>query len=89
MLKLSDRLKLFKADLQEEGSFDEAVRGCDGVFHVAASMEFGVQPNHNIGNLFKLLMDMNKLNTYVVGNSMVSACTRACKSTVPLENGDV
>ncbi|KAL2476211.1 NAD(P)-binding Rossmann-fold superfamily protein [Abeliophyllum distichum] len=37
-----DQLRLFRADLQEDGSFDEAVRGCDGVFHVAASMEFGV-----------------------------------------------
>ncbi|PON55947.1 NAD(P)-binding domain containing protein [Trema orientale] len=38
----SDRLRLFRADLHEEGSFDEAVQGCDGVFHVAASMEFSV-----------------------------------------------
>ncbi|KAL0353580.1 UNVERIFIED_CONTAM: putative anthocyanidin reductase [Sesamum angustifolium] len=37
-----DRLRLFRADLLEDGSFDEAVIGCDGVFHVAASMEFGV-----------------------------------------------
>ncbi|CAH9107961.1 unnamed protein product [Cuscuta epithymum] len=50
LLKLSDRLKLFKADLNEEGSFDEAVRGCDGVFHVAASMEFGLQEKHNNDN---------------------------------------
>ncbi|KAH9534830.1 hypothetical protein CY35_17G024000 [Sphagnum magellanicum] len=32
----SDRLKLFSADLLEPGSFDEAVAGCDGVFHVAS-----------------------------------------------------
>ncbi|KAJ4975362.1 hypothetical protein NE237_000468 [Protea cynaroides] len=37
-----DRLKVFRADFQEEGSFNEAVEGCHGVFHVAASMEFGV-----------------------------------------------
>ncbi|RAL41697.1 unnamed protein product [Cuscuta campestris] len=48
LLKLLGRLKLFKADLNEEGSFDEAFRGCDGVFHVAASMDFGLQANHNI-----------------------------------------
>ncbi|KAJ6753633.1 putative proteinD(P)-BINDING ROSSMANN-FOLD SUPERFAMILY PROTEIN [Salix purpurea] len=41
----ADRLRLFKADLREEGSFDEAVRGCHGVFHVAASMEFNVAGN--------------------------------------------
>jgi len=46
-----DRLRLFKADLYEEGSFDEAVRGCDGVFHVAASMEFNVDQKENIGNV--------------------------------------
>ncbi|PIM97801.1 Dihydrokaempferol 4-reductase [Handroanthus impetiginosus] len=43
-----DRLSLFRADLQEDGSFDDAVRGCDGVFHVAASMEFGVPPAPNL-----------------------------------------
>lgn len=31
-----ERLKLFKADLMEEGSFDEAVNGVDGVFHTAS-----------------------------------------------------
>ncbi|KAG8658110.1 putative anthocyanidin reductase [Manihot esculenta] len=45
-----DRLRLFKADLQEEGSFDEAVKGCHGVFHVAASMEFNVTENANVEN---------------------------------------
>ncbi|KAL1346073.1 putative anthocyanidin reductase isoform X1 [Arachis hypogaea] len=43
-----DRLRLFKADLNEEGSFDEALKGCDGVFHVAASMEFNVDDKQNI-----------------------------------------
>lgn len=31
-----ERLKLVKADLMEEGSFDEAVMGCEGVFHTAS-----------------------------------------------------
>ncbi|KAH1121032.1 hypothetical protein J1N35_004192 [Gossypium stocksii] len=44
----SDRLRLFKADLLEEGSFDEAVKGCNGVYHVAASMEFDANTNENI-----------------------------------------
>jgi hypothetical protein len=51
----ADRLRLFKADLREEGSFDEAVRGCDGVFHVAASMEFYVAGNEDNGNALKHL----------------------------------
>ncbi|XP_008244331.1 PREDICTED: dihydroflavonol-4-reductase isoform X1 [Prunus mume] len=44
----TDRLRLFQADLGKEGSFDEAVKGCDGVFHVAASMEFSVTVEENI-----------------------------------------
>ena len=31
-----ERLKLFKAQLLEEGSFDSAVDGCQGVFHTAS-----------------------------------------------------
>lgn len=33
-------LSLWKADLGEEGSFDEAIEGCTGVFHVATPMDF-------------------------------------------------
>ena len=51
----NDRLKIFKAELDDDGSFDEAVKGCTGVFHVAASMEFNCDPNQNIGNSFKLI----------------------------------
>ncbi|XP_065867222.1 phenylacetaldehyde reductase [Euphorbia lathyris] len=32
----AERLKLFKANLLVEGSFDSAVEGCDGVFHTAS-----------------------------------------------------
>jgi hypothetical protein len=46
-----ERLRLFRADMQEEGSFDEAVKGCNGVFHVASSMKFNVHPNEDIGNI--------------------------------------
>ena len=33
-------LELVPADLLEEGSFDEAIKGCDGVFHCAAAVFF-------------------------------------------------
>ncbi|XP_031495231.1 phenylacetaldehyde reductase-like [Nymphaea colorata] len=32
----SERLHLFKADLLDEGAFDSAVSGCEGVFHTAS-----------------------------------------------------
>eukprot|EP01018_Ginkgo_biloba_P030496 Gb_00482 [translate_table: standard] len=38
-----ERLKLFKADLCDEGSFDAAIHGCQGVFHVASPTDFGSQ----------------------------------------------
>ncbi|XP_030950552.1 dihydroflavonol 4-reductase-like [Quercus lobata] len=38
--KASTHLTLWKADLNEEGSFDEAIKGCNGVFHVATPMDF-------------------------------------------------
>lgn len=31
-----DRLKLFKADLTVDGSFEDAIQGVDGVFHTAS-----------------------------------------------------
>ncbi|EFH39247.1 dihydroflavonol reductase [Arabidopsis lyrata subsp. lyrata] len=34
------QLTLWKADLSEEGSYDGAITGCDGVFHVATPMDF-------------------------------------------------
>eukprot|EP01018_Ginkgo_biloba_P011314 Gb_22280 [translate_table: standard] len=37
------RLSLFKADLGEEGSFDLAVGGCEGVFHLATPMCFSAE----------------------------------------------
>lgn len=38
--KADTNLTLWKADLNEEGSFDEAIEGCVGVFHVATPMDF-------------------------------------------------
>uniref|UniRef100_A0A164YC42 Dihydroflavonol 4-reductase n=1 Tax=Daucus carota subsp. sativus TaxID=79200 RepID=A0A164YC42_DAUCS len=37
--KASTHLSLWKADLAEENSYDEAIQGCEGVFHVATPME--------------------------------------------------
>eukprot|EP00250_Pteridium_aquilinum_P019005 c24250_g2_i1 orf=42-1013(+) len=39
--KANERLKLFKADLLEEGSFDSAIDGCEGVFHTASPFFIG------------------------------------------------
>lgn len=38
--KVETHLTLWKADLDVERSFDEAIKGCAGVFHVATPMDF-------------------------------------------------
>ncbi|KAL6603639.1 hypothetical protein ACP70R_044000 [Stipagrostis hirtigluma subsp. patula] len=41
------RLKVFRADMGEDGSFDDAVSGCVALFHVAATMELHVSPGQD------------------------------------------
>nr|CAA75996.1 dihydroflavonol4-reductase [Zea mays] len=36
----TERLSIWKADMADEDSFDEAIRGCTGVFHVATPTDF-------------------------------------------------
>ncbi|KAH9320071.1 hypothetical protein KI387_021840 [Taxus chinensis] len=43
----SERLTLWKADLDDEGSFDAAFDGCEGVFHVATAMDFDSKDPEN------------------------------------------
>ncbi|XP_010458236.1 PREDICTED: cinnamoyl-CoA reductase 1-like isoform X3 [Camelina sativa] len=43
-----DRLKLFKADLLEEGSFQQAIDGCDSVFHTASPVTLTVSSDPQI-----------------------------------------
>ncbi|TQD93463.1 hypothetical protein C1H46_020931 [Malus baccata] len=38
--KAKTHLTIWKADLANEGTFDEAIQGCSGVFHVATPMDF-------------------------------------------------
>ncbi|CAN6452066.1 unnamed protein product [Victoria cruziana] len=47
------RLKIFKADMLEQGSYDAAVQGCRGVFHVAEPMEFAAPNGQNPDSYLK------------------------------------
>ncbi|XP_016510168.1 dihydroflavonol 4-reductase-like isoform X1 [Nicotiana tabacum] len=92
LLKLpgaSERLRLFKADLREEGSFDEAVKGCSGLFHVAAPMEFGVQATQNVdsyvqGNFIEPAIQgtLNVLKSCLKSNSVKKVVFTSSISTV-------
>lgn len=57
-------LRVFRADMGEEGSFDAAVTGCVALFHVAASMELHVSPAARHDSL--------------VGELHVSTCDHTC-----------
>lgn len=39
-----DRLQLVKANLMDEGSFDDAIMGCEGVFHTASPVVVAMYP---------------------------------------------
>ncbi|RYR69603.1 hypothetical protein Ahy_A03g016163 [Arachis hypogaea] len=55
LLKLNgakERLHLFKADLLEEGSFDSAIEGCDGVFHTASPVLLHVVKDPEVLTIF-------------------------------------
>ncbi|KAB1226403.1 Tetraketide alpha-pyrone reductase 1 [Morella rubra] len=45
-----ERLHLFKANLLEEGSFDAAIQGCDGVFHTASPFYNDVKDPQDSGH---------------------------------------
>ncbi|WOL17024.1 dihydroflavonol-4-reductase [Canna indica] len=42
-----ERLTIWKADLADEGSFDEVIKGCEGVFHIATPMDFDSKDPEN------------------------------------------
>ncbi|KAI4313932.1 hypothetical protein L6164_026874 [Bauhinia variegata] len=63
-----ERLKILKADLLEEGSFDEAVHGVDGVFHTASPV---IVPYDD--NIQATLIDPCVKGTLNVLNSCVKA----------------
>lgn len=42
----TDRLHLYKCDLLENGSFDEAIQGCDYVIHSASPFKLGGVRRH-------------------------------------------
>ena len=49
-----ENLTLFNADLMEPGSFDDAMKGCTGVFHTASPFFFGSSSEEGLFLLFLL-----------------------------------
>ncbi|KAF5767793.1 putative cinnamyl-alcohol dehydrogenase [Helianthus annuus] len=73
LLKLEgakERLHLFKANLLEDGSFDAAVEGCDGVFHTASPFY------HNVTDPQAELIDPAVKGTL----NVLGSCSKASSS---------
>lgn len=76
-----ERLKILKADLLVEGSFDEAVTGVDGVFHTASPV---LVPYND--NIQETLIDpcikgtLNVLNSCIKANVKRVVLTSSCSS---------
>ncbi|EHA8591600.1 putative Anthocyanidin reductase ((2S)-flavan-3-ol-forming) [Cocos nucifera] len=84
-------LKIFQADLRDEGSFDEAVAGCDYVFYVAAPVNLNTDDPENelikpavqgILNVMKSCLKAKSVERFVLTSSAASVSLKKLR-----ENG--
>ncbi|GLJ27295.1 hypothetical protein SUGI_0535740 [Cryptomeria japonica] len=75
-----ERLKLLQADLLKEGSFDAAVEGCEGVFHVAGPMggasadDYIVPAVNGVLNVMKACTRARSVRRVVFTSSASATC---------------
>jgi len=65
------KLSLWKAELTEEGSFDEAIKGCTGVFHLATPVDFKSKDPEVHSSIHSYLGFLAHLST----SQFISICT--------------
>nr|AFK36139.1 unknown [Lotus japonicus] len=76
-----ERLKILKADLLNEGSFDEAVSGVDGVFHTASPVLVPYDDNIQATLIDPCIKGaLNVLNSCVKANVKRVVLTSSCSS---------
>ncbi|CAN7108410.1 unnamed protein product [Brassica rapa subsp. narinosa] len=64
-----ERLRLVKADLMEDGSFDKAIMGCQGVFHTASPEEILKPAIEGTLNVLRSCMKNQSLKRVVLTSS--------------------
>nr|AFO65510.1 dihydroflavonol 4-reductase [Narcissus tazetta] len=91
----NNKLTLWKADLVDEGSFDEAIDGCIGVFHVATPLDFETSDPENeaikptVNGMLNILRSCVKANVrrVVFTSSAGTVCIPGyCQQSVYDEN---
>ncbi|KAG7592981.1 NAD-dependent epimerase/dehydratase [Arabidopsis thaliana x Arabidopsis arenosa] len=76
-----ERLKIFEADLMVEGSFDDAVNGVDGVFHIASRVSVG-RDNNNLEKFDPNISGtMNVMNSCAKSRNTVKRIVLTSSST--------
>jgi nucleoside-diphosphate-sugar epimerase len=73
-----DQLRVFRADMAGEGSFDAAATGCVAFFHVAASMDIHVPPQNGNDNNIEEHVRTRVLEPATRGTiNVLQSCVRA------------
>lgn len=73
-----ERLRLVKADLMEEGSFDDAIMGCHGVFHTASPV---LKPSSDPKACSHLTLYIYILSSLHVNYSKIRKAVDCCSIT--------
>ncbi|KAK4382287.1 Cinnamoyl-CoA reductase 1 [Sesamum angolense] len=68
----AEKLKLFKADLMDFDSIRAAVKGCDGVFHVASPVELVEPALKGTLNVLKACSEEKKVRRVVIVSSVAA-----------------
>jgi len=81
--KAADNLVLFKANLLDEGSFDDAFAGCHGVFHTASPLPYEVKDPENDVIKPAVSGTLNALNSCVKADVKVVVITSSMAAAAP------
>lgn len=68
----NERLKLFKGNLLEEGSFEQAIEGCDAVFHTASPVSLTATDHQVYSRYISPCLDQDNACHFLSFNSKLN-----------------